>query len=83
MRSRMSPHDQAKLGAATGGVLMLWVGFGAAMILIPLGIALVVKAAMIAGVSLIATGVLLLGFVVLRHVMILRHDNSEETFFPD
>lgn len=83
MPPKISPHDQAKLGAAAGGILLLWVGVAGLLILIPLGVVFLTSGKTIAGATLIGIGVLLFIFVLARHFRIVRRNNSEESFFPD
>ncbi|MCA9312333.1 MAG: hypothetical protein KDA21_14060 [Phycisphaerales bacterium] len=83
MRSRISPHDQAKLGAAAGGILLLWVAGAALLILVPLGIASLIGGGTLLGSGLIVAGVAIFGFVLVRHLRIVHRSQSVEDFFPD
>ena len=83
MPPKISPHDQARLGAAAGGVLLLWVGGSALLILVPLGVVFLSSGSTIAGAILLALGVGLFGLVLARHFRIVRRNDSDESFFPD
>ena len=83
MPPKISAHDQARLGAATGGILLLWIAGGAVLIMVPLGIAFLTTGQPMTGGAIVATGVAIFLVVFIRHFRIIRRSRTVEDFFPD